>query len=401
MVTSILGWTCSALLLLVGLLALYQWVLALAAVLPAAPRRVRRARRSRFVLLIPAHDEETGLSSTLHSVQNFDYPSSHLRTVVVADRCHDGTASVARSLGVKCLERSGGAPGKGAAIAWAVDQLRAAGAEFDGLVIVDADTVVDRGLLTAFDEGLRAGQHAQQGYNYLSNPWESPFTRIIAVTSVLRNGLFYAGKERLGLSSMLSGTGMCFSRELLDRNGWTAFSVGEDWEFSVAVLLGGGRIHFNRDARVCAAESRGFRQASTQRLRWASGRHAVAAASTMRLVMAGLRQRRLELWDAALTMVAPTYSAQATLALIALVLGSYLLNDPAWRGLFPATAAVTALLAGYFAFGIALTERPMRALAGIFLIPLFLPWRVAIELLGMLGYGRTRWVRISRFSPSR
>ena len=31
--------------------------------------------------------------------------------------------------------------------------------------------------LKALDEGLRSGYEVQQGYNYLSNPWESPFTR--------------------------------------------------------------------------------------------------------------------------------------------------------------------------------------------------------------------------------
>jgi 1,2-diacylglycerol 3-beta-glucosyltransferase len=395
-VTSMLGWLCSFVLLPLGFLAAYQWVLALAAILPSkAARRSRIDQRSRFLVLIPAHDEEAGLPSTLRSIQRVDYPAGRVRVVVVADRCSDGTASVARSHGVECLERSQGPSGKGAAIGWAIDVLRARGAAFDGLVIVDADTVVDFRVLEAFDEGVRAGHEAQQGYNYLSNPWESPFTRIIAVTSVLRNGLFYAGKERLGLSSMLSGTGMCFSRTLLERSGWTAFSVGEDWEFSVALLLSGGRINFNSAARVCAAESRGFRQASTQRLRWASGRNGVAAASTMQLLKTGLRQRRLELWDAALTMVAPTYSAQATLALLCLVV-SWSLYGSGWSVLFPWAAAVTALLAAYFGLGIALTGKPLRALAGIFLIPLFLPWRASIELLGILGYGRTRWVRTSR-----
>ena len=75
----------------------------------------------------------------------------------------------------------------------------------------------------ARSRGLIRGHEAQQGYNYLSNPWETPFTRIISVTSVLRNGLYYAGKERLGLPAMLTGTGMCFSRRLLERHAWTSY----------------------------------------------------------------------------------------------------------------------------------------------------------------------------------
>ena len=89
----------------------------------------------------------------------------------------------ARSSGVQCFERSDGTPGKGAAIAWAIDGLRTRNTDYDALVIVDADTVVDAHLLDAYDVALRNGHEIQQGYNYLSNPGETPFARIIAVTS--------------------------------------------------------------------------------------------------------------------------------------------------------------------------------------------------------------------------
>ena len=192
----------------------------------------------------------------MRSLERIDYPKAAVRVVVVADRCDDGTAALARACGVTCLERRSGPPGKGSAIAWALDTLEQDGVEFDALVVVDADTLAHPGLLTAFDEGLRAGHEVQQGYNYLSNPWDTPFTRIISVTSVLRNRVFYDGKERLGLPAMLSGTGMCFGRRLLARHGWTALSVGEDWEFSATLLLSGDHVHFNRAARVMARESR-------------------------------------------------------------------------------------------------------------------------------------------------
>jgi len=172
--------------------------------------------------------------------------------------------------------------------------------------------------------------------------------------------------------------------------------VGEDWEFSATLLLNGDLVHFNLAARVMASESRGFRQASSQRLRWASGRQAVAGTGAVALLRAGMRSRRLDLCDAALTIVAPTYSAQATLAVLCLVVSSLWYADPGWRALCAWAAFVTALLAGYFLLGVALTESPAKALAGIALIPAFLPWRMTIEILGLMGYGRTRWVRTSR-----
>jgi 1,2-diacylglycerol 3-beta-glucosyltransferase len=396
-VNAALYWACAAALTALSLLAGYQWMLALASMVPRRGRTAESSTaRSRFVVLIPAHNEEAGLAATLRSLETVDYPKTCVQVVVVADRCDDGTAALARDSGVTCLERRSGPPGKGAAIAWALDRLQRGGAQFDALVIIDADTIAHRDLLTAFDSGLQAGHGVQQGYNYLSNPWDTPFTRIISVTSVLRNRLFYGGKERLGLPAMLSGTGMCFGRRLLERHGWSALSVGEDWEFSATLLLSGDEVHFNRDARVMATESRGFRQASSQRLRWASGRHAVAGTGAVALFRAGVRRCRLDLCDAALTIVAPTYSVQATLAILCLAASWLLSADPAWRVLCAWAAGVVALLAGYFLVGVALTESPAKALAGIVLIPAFLPWRMSIEVLGLLGYGRRQWVRTSR-----
>src|SRR5262249_11361786 len=393
---TVLALLCAATLAVLTVLGLFEWVLAVVSLLPWKVPTARSTERSRLLVLIPAYNEETGVPATVRSLQNADYPKDAVRIVVIADRCSDGTAERARACGAECLERRGGVPGKGAAIAWALDELARDGAGYDGLVLIDADTIADGRLLAAFDEHLRAGHDVQQGYHYLSNPWDSPFTRIISVTAVLRNGLYYVGKERLGLSAMLSGNGMCFSRGIIRTHGWTAFSVGEDWEFSASLLLKGERIHFNERARVGAAESQTFRQASSQRLRWASGRYGVASASACRLLIKGLRERRFDLWDSALTIVGPTYSVQATLALTCLVAGLLLESAGIGQWLAAWAAGVTALLAAYFVLGLALTDAPVRAVAGILLIPAFLPWRAAIEILGLLGYGRKRWVRTAR-----
>src|SRR2546428_9676323 len=144
---------------------------------------------------------------------------------------------------------------------------------------------------------------------------------------------------------------MCCRRRILERHRWNAFSVGEDWEFSASLLLSGETIHFNRRALVLARESHDFKQASSQRLRWASGRYAVAATGGRALFTTGLRQRRLVLCDAALNLSAPTYSAQATLALLGLVTGWFLSGAPEWQVLFRWATALGGFPAGYFLVG--------------------------------------------------
>ncbi len=394
-------------LLSVGVLSLltplvaYQWVLLVVSLLWRRSQLTPPpGHKARFLILIPAHNEEAILPLTLDNLSQLEYPKDRVQIVVVADRCQDKTVAIARGCGVMCLERLSGRDGKGAVIAWALEQLGPTFKLFDALVILDADTTADRGLLIAFNDGLLLERTIQQGHSSVANPWESLFTRIIAVTHLLRNRFFYAGKTLLGLSAILIGTGMCFSRKIIERYGWTALTVGEDWEFSASLLLAGEKIYFNDRARVFQRESRGLVPASAQRLRWAGGRHAVAGKYAWRLVLTGLRLRRLDLLDAALTLTAPTYSTQATLAILAVVGLGPLSGESTSPFLFAWAALVLASLCSYFLLGAILTQAPSKTLAGFILIPVVLPWRVTIEILGLLGYGRKRWLQTRRgFDP--
>jgi cellulose synthase/poly-beta-1,6-N-acetylglucosamine synthase-like glycosyltransferase len=381
-------------------LVLYQWFFAICSFFYRPPQRQAEVAPARFLVMIPAHNEELGIASTLESLRQVDYPPDRYTILVIADRCTDGTAVVARGRGAECFERFDGLAGKGAALAWGIQEARKATIEFEAVVIVDADTLVDRSFLSAFNRKFQVGYKIQQGYNYISNPWASPFTRIIAVTGVLRNGRYYAGKTVLGLPGMLTGTGMCLGADVLSQRGWTAFSVGEDWELSVELLLHGEHIYFNPAAKTFAKESQNLQQASRQRLRWASGRYAVMGGKAWALIRQGFRSGSFSLIDSAVTLMAPNYSTQASLSVVSVAGGWLALGYPGWEYLFYWGAALLAAIGGYFLLGVLSTDAPAKALAGLVLVPIFLPWRLAIEILGLLGYGRGHWGRMSRTSAT-
>jgi cellulose synthase/poly-beta-1,6-N-acetylglucosamine synthase-like glycosyltransferase len=189
---------------------------------------------------------------------------------------------------------------------------------------------------------------------------------------------------------------MCLSKKVFDRYSWDAFSVGEDWEFSATLQVAGEKIHFNADAIVYQKESHGFRQASKQRLRWASGRHAVASKRAFQLLTLGLRKKSFVMVDAAITLVIPNFSGQATLSCTALFMSWLLLDGPGGWILFSWASASFLALGGYFLLGAFHTDSPWKSILGIPLIPIFLPWRVTIEILGLLGFGRKVWLRTPR-----
>ncbi len=225
------------LLLLLSLALGYLVLLALAGLLPRRPAPAR-GPALRFAVVVPAHDEETTLPRTLAALAAVDYPAELFRVVVVADNCTDRTAQVAEARGARCLvRRDPRNPGKGQALAFAFGILLQE--PYEALAVLDADTVPDPDFLRIMNDRLLAGQRVVQALDGVANPDDGPLTYLFHVGNTIENELFHAGKERLGLPTLLRGTGMCFAADVLRRHPWQAFSVTEDTEYGLALLEAG------------------------------------------------------------------------------------------------------------------------------------------------------------------
>lgn len=99
--------------------------LAFLSLLSRRPRPpVRPPPGLRFAVVIPAHDEEAGISSTIESLLAMDYPRELFSLLVVADNCSDATAERARLAGATVLVRDDiTRRGKGFALAHAFSRI--------------------------------------------------------------------------------------------------------------------------------------------------------------------------------------------------------------------------------------------------------------------------------------
>src|SRR5690606_22233480 len=110
-----------------------------------------------FDIVVPAHNEASGIGRTLASLRAIDWPRDRFRILVVADNCTDNTAAIARNAGAHVLERQDEhRRGKGHALAFAFEASRR-DALADAVVVVDADTGVSPNLLEAFATRLEQG----------------------------------------------------------------------------------------------------------------------------------------------------------------------------------------------------------------------------------------------------
>lgn len=186
----------------------YLGLILVAAVTALISRRVDRtpaAPGTRFLVVIPAHDEEPGISATIRSCLAIAYPRDLFEVLVIADNCSDETASVARGDGATVVERNDPAKkSKGHAIQYLIDWLQESGrlARLDALVVIDADTTVDPNLLQAFAGSMEAGADWIQCFYSVANPDTSWRTRLMAYAFSLFNGVTPLGQSLLGLSGV-------------------------------------------------------------------------------------------------------------------------------------------------------------------------------------------------------
>ncbi len=273
--------------------------------------------RARFVVVIPAHDEETQIAGTLRSLARIDYPPTNRRIVVIADNCEDATADVARECGAEVWERDDvRRRGKGHALVWAFERILA-GDDVDAVCVVDADCEAPPTLLSAFDARLSAGADACQAGYLISDPAASQSAALRWAGFALFNGIRPLGRDRLGLSCGLLGTGMAFSRALLTDHPWQAVSFAEDREQHMLWALQGARVRFCPEAVIQSAAAPTTAAAGAQETRWESGRLALARALSPKLLVKAARGGDPAALDAALEPLLPSQSLLITTGVVA------------------------------------------------------------------------------------
>jgi hypothetical protein len=343
-------------------------------------------------VIVPAHDEEAGIGSTVQSLLGVDWPPERLRVVVVADNCSDRTAERAREAGALVLVRDEpGARGKGQALAYAINRLLPDGFA-DAFAVVDADSIVTPNLLAAFAQRIERGAGAVQASYGVRNPGASWRTRLMTVALALFHNLRSLGRERLGLSAGCRGNGWCVTRDTLARVPYAAFSVVEDVEYGLALGEAAVRVHHAHEAVVRGEMPIGGSGAITQRRRWEGGRRALVARHAPRLIAMGLLRRDKVRLDLAADLLVPT------LTTLTLAIGLGLGLSAARGGPVAALAAWGAsagLLAVYVARGWWLSGSGGAGLLALALAPLYMVWK--LTLFARPGpRHRGVWIRTAR-----
>ena len=283
-------------------LVAYDAALALAGwAQPVPPSADGRGRR--FRVLVPAHDEAHVLAGVLGDLRAQAHDARLTRVVVIADRCIDATAAVARDAGVEAFERKSGAEGKGAALSDYLAQHPLAPDE--AVVVLDADTRLPTDVLSGFAAALSEGSTVLQANLDVSNPDASLLATASAVSYWSGNRMVQHARSVLGWSADLGGTGMCITAEALESAGGFSVAFAEDRDLALRVLLSGSRVRWLHTVRILDEKPTAAAAAVRQRARWRNADRDVRRRHLGTLLRYAAAERSGSAADHALRMVRP------------------------------------------------------------------------------------------------
>lgn len=214
----------TAILAMVGVAVFAVSFEVIAALMAISPRRrmlsARRARRLtpmepnakvRITVLVPAHNEEFSLPTTLGALAEQTRPPD--RVIVVADNCSDRTVEIARQMGHEAFETVDNTHKKGGALNQALARILPVTGPTDVVLVMDADTSLAPRFLEVAAAHLEADQElaavggiffGEDGHGLIGQFQRNEYTRY---------GLQI--RARRGRVFVLTGTATMFRAEAL------------------------------------------------------------------------------------------------------------------------------------------------------------------------------------------
>ena len=251
---------------------LYQLIISACALIQFKEKPIIKDKKHKFMMILPAHNEENVIGNLVESLQHLDYPKDLYDIYVIADNCTDNTAKIAKDMGAIVLERfDEKKKTKGFALQWFLNQKIKENADYDAFCVFDADNLVDKNFLTAMNKKLCQGEEIVQGYRDIKNPDDSWISAGYALFYWTMNRFYHLARYNLGLSPLINGTGFMVDFNLIKPTGWDTITLTEDIEFSLKNISKGRKLGWATDAIVYDEQPTEFKQSWSQRSRWTVG----------------------------------------------------------------------------------------------------------------------------------
>lgn len=278
--------------------------------------------RPKLAILIPAHNEASGIRITLEALASQLYAGD--RVLVVADNCSDRTAQVAAAAGAEVMERRDATlRGKGYALDFGLMHLEADPPEV--VVIVDADCRVHAGAIDRLSRLCKASGRPVQALYLMKAPQPPGASTAIAEFAWrVRNQVRPLGCLRLGMPCQMMGSGMAIEWGAIRSIKLASGHIAEDMQMGIDLARAGKAPLFCPDALVTSEFPRNAEGTRSQRTRWEHGHISMILGTVPRMIFDGVRGRGRGLVPMALDICVPPLALLALLVAMSVgIAGAY------------------------------------------------------------------------------
>ena len=228
-------------------------------------------KQCRFLILYPAYKEDRVITNAVENFLLQDYPTTHYTVAVISDHMQPETNDYLRQLPITLLEPVFEKSSKAKAMQYAIEmaeggKLKVEGGKFDQVVVLDADNVVRPDFLSQLNI-LCTVYDAIQCHRCAKNA-DNDVAVLDGASEEINNTIFRKAHNRLGLSSALIGSGMCFKYELFKKNVFLLSTAGEDREMEALLLHQEVFIKYAPEIHVFDEKVSNQDNFQRQRMRW-------------------------------------------------------------------------------------------------------------------------------------
>ena len=220
-------------------------------------------RKANFLILFPAYNEDRVIINAVEQFLQQDYPKTHYTVAVISDHMQPSTNEQLGEMPIKLLTPTFEKSSKAKAMQYAINEVKG---DFNNIVILDADNVVRPDFLSQLNI-LCTLYDAIQCHRCAKNA-NNDVAVLDGASEEINNTIFRKAHNRLGLSSALIGSGMCFSYELFKKNVFQLSTAGEDREMEALLLQQEVFIKYAPDIHVFDEKVSSQDNFQRQRMRW-------------------------------------------------------------------------------------------------------------------------------------
>lgn len=222
-----------------------------------------KSQMTRFLILYPAYKEDRVIINAVEQFLLQDYPATHYTVAVISDHMKPETNNTLKKMPITLLTPTFEKSSKAKAMQYAINEVKG---EFDNVVILDADNVVRPDFLSQLNvfctiyDAIQCHRCAKNANNDVAV--------LDGASEEINNTIFRKAHNRLGLSSALIGSGMCFSYDLFKKNVFLLSTAGEDREMEALLLHQEVFIKYASEIHVFDEKVSNQDNFQRQRMRW-------------------------------------------------------------------------------------------------------------------------------------